>query len=162
LLSLSISGLPYVGADIGGFFNNPDSELMARWYQFGTFYPFFRNHAHQDTKRRDALKIEEARLQQLLIQNKINQETKLKEVDDTEKEIDKDILKLRAFVTYQNPSTSNIYQNPSTSNIYQNPSTSNITHQVQSNVIHPLQSSNNIPKIQRPKSQINEQQKKKI
>jgi len=41
LLSLSISGLPYVGADIGGFFNNPDSELMARWYQFGTFYPFF-------------------------------------------------------------------------------------------------------------------------
>ena len=29
LLSLSVSGLPCVGADIGGF-NNPDSELMAQ------------------------------------------------------------------------------------------------------------------------------------
>eukprot|EP01084_Bolivina_argentea_P171636 297369_1 len=53
LLSLSISGLPFVGADIGGFFNNPDGELMARWYELGAYYPFFRNHAHQDTDRRE-------------------------------------------------------------------------------------------------------------
>ena len=53
LLSLSIAGLPFVGADIGGFFNNPDGELMARWYELGAYYPFFRNHAHQDTERRE-------------------------------------------------------------------------------------------------------------
>ncbi|ETO25135.1 neutral alpha-glucosidase AB precursor [Reticulomyxa filosa] len=53
LLSMSIAGLPFVGADIGGFFNNPTPELMARWYELATFYPFFRNHAHQDTKRRE-------------------------------------------------------------------------------------------------------------
>eukprot|EP00485_Elphidium_margaritaceum_P008458 CAMPEP_0202694798 /NCGR_PEP_ID=MMETSP1385-20130828/8557_1 /ASSEMBLY_ACC=CAM_ASM_000861 /TAXON_ID=933848 /ORGANISM="Elphidium margaritaceum" /LENGTH=905 /DNA_ID=CAMNT_0049350701 /DNA_START=158 /DNA_END=2875 /DNA_ORIENTATION=+ len=53
LLSLSIAGLPFVGADVGGFFNNPDGELMARWYELGAYYPFFRNHAHQDTERRE-------------------------------------------------------------------------------------------------------------
>lgn len=53
LLELSIAGLPFVGADVGGFFNNPDGELMARWYELGCWYPFFRNHAHQDTKRRE-------------------------------------------------------------------------------------------------------------
>ena len=36
-LSLSISGISFVGADVGGFFGNPDSELMMRWYQAGAF-----------------------------------------------------------------------------------------------------------------------------
>eukprot|EP00488_Nonionellina_sp_1-RS-2012_P003655 TRINITY_DN787_c0_g1_i1.p1 TRINITY_DN787_c0_g1~~TRINITY_DN787_c0_g1_i1.p1 ORF type:complete len:121 (-),score=35.18 TRINITY_DN787_c0_g1_i1:161-523(-) len=26
---------------------------MARWYELGAYYPFFRNHAHQDTERRE-------------------------------------------------------------------------------------------------------------
>eukprot|EP01083_Nonionella_stella_P122371 368155_1 len=59
LLSLSVAGLPFVGADIGGFFNNPDGELMARWYELGAYYPFFRNHAHQDTKRRELWEFDE-------------------------------------------------------------------------------------------------------
>jgi len=59
LLSMSIAGLPFVGADVGGFFNNPDGELMARWYEMGSFYPFFRNHAHQDTKRRELWKFDD-------------------------------------------------------------------------------------------------------
>lgn len=42
-----------VGADIGGFFGNPDTELLVRWYQLGAYYPFFRAHAHHDTKRRE-------------------------------------------------------------------------------------------------------------
>ncbi len=33
LLSLSISGIAHCGADVGGFFRNPDSELLVRWYQ---------------------------------------------------------------------------------------------------------------------------------
>ena len=45
-LSLSISGLAHVGADVGGFFGNPDGALFVRWYQAGAFQPFFRSHAH--------------------------------------------------------------------------------------------------------------------
>lgn len=53
LLSMSVAGLPFVGADVGGFFKNPDGELMTRWYQLGAYYPFFRGHAHHETKRRE-------------------------------------------------------------------------------------------------------------
>ncbi|CAD7696507.1 unnamed protein product [Ostreobium quekettii] len=53
LLSLGLTGLPYSGADVGGFFGNPDEELLTRWTQLGAFYPFFRQHAHIDTKRRE-------------------------------------------------------------------------------------------------------------
>lgn len=42
LLSMNIAGLPFVGADVGGFFRNPEPELLVRWYQLGIFYPFFR------------------------------------------------------------------------------------------------------------------------
>ena len=52
-LTLGISGLTWSGADVGGFFGDPDAELMTRWYQLGAFYPFFRGHAHLDTKRRE-------------------------------------------------------------------------------------------------------------
>uniref|UniRef100_A0A6A7G7H0 Glucosidase II subunit alpha n=1 Tax=Hirondellea gigas TaxID=1518452 RepID=A0A6A7G7H0_9CRUS len=53
LLSHSIAGLPFVGADVGGFFGNPDAELLLRWYQMAAYQPFFRGHAHIDTKRRE-------------------------------------------------------------------------------------------------------------
>ena len=53
LLALSVTGLPWSGADVGGFFGNPDGQLLARWYQLGVYYPFFRGHAHLDTKRRE-------------------------------------------------------------------------------------------------------------
>jgi alpha 1,3-glucosidase len=35
VLSLSIAGFPNIGADVGGFFGNPDEELLVRWYQTG-------------------------------------------------------------------------------------------------------------------------------
>ena len=54
LLSLSISGMPFVGADVGGFFNNPEEELLVRWHQAGAFQPFFRSHAHHDARHREA------------------------------------------------------------------------------------------------------------
>jgi len=53
ILSQGISGFPFSGADVGGFFGNPDKELLTRWYQGGAFYPFFRGHAHIDARRRE-------------------------------------------------------------------------------------------------------------
>jgi len=53
LLSLNIAALSFVGADVGGFFGNPDAELMVRWMQAGAYQPFFRGHAHHDSKRRE-------------------------------------------------------------------------------------------------------------
>jgi alpha 1,3-glucosidase len=35
LLALGLAGLPFSGADVGGFFGNPDPELLLRWYQVG-------------------------------------------------------------------------------------------------------------------------------
>lgn len=53
ILAQGVSGFPFAGADVGGFFGNPESELMSRWYQAGAFYPFFRGHAHIDSRRRE-------------------------------------------------------------------------------------------------------------
>ncbi|CAG9763272.1 unnamed protein product [Ceutorhynchus assimilis] len=52
-LSEALSGLSFCGADVGGFFHNPDPELLQRWYQGGIWLPFFRAHAHIDTRRRE-------------------------------------------------------------------------------------------------------------
>jgi len=43
-LSLSISGQPFVGTDIGGFVGNPSGELYTRWLQLGVFLPLMRTH----------------------------------------------------------------------------------------------------------------------
>jgi len=53
ILTHNIAGFPFGGADVGGFFGNPSKELLTRWYQAGAFYPFFRGHAHIDTRRRE-------------------------------------------------------------------------------------------------------------
>ncbi|KAF2646628.1 hypothetical protein P280DRAFT_544956 [Massarina eburnea CBS 473.64] len=53
VLNQGISGFPFGGADVGGFFGNPTKELLTRWYQAGIYYPFFRGHAHIDTRRRE-------------------------------------------------------------------------------------------------------------
>ncbi|EEH42703.1 glucan 1,3-alpha-glucosidase ROT2 [Paracoccidioides brasiliensis Pb18] len=53
ILNNGIAGFPFAGADVGGFFGNPSKELLTRWYQTGIFYPFFRAHAHIDTRRRE-------------------------------------------------------------------------------------------------------------
>ena len=53
LLSIGVAGLGFAGADMGGFFGNPETELLLRWYQAGAFQPFMRAHAHLDTRRRE-------------------------------------------------------------------------------------------------------------
>ncbi|KAJ5786039.1 uncharacterized protein N7503_011251 [Penicillium pulvis] len=59
VLTNGIAGFPFAGADVGGFFHNPDKELLSRWYQAGIWYPFFRAHAHIDTRRREPYLISE-------------------------------------------------------------------------------------------------------
>ncbi len=53
LLNLGLSGVPFCGADVGGFGGNATPELLARWYQLGCFYPFFRNHSNMNTAKQE-------------------------------------------------------------------------------------------------------------
>jgi alpha-glucosidase len=43
-LNLGMSGIPFVGADIGGFFETVNGELLVRYTQLGALMPFCRNH----------------------------------------------------------------------------------------------------------------------
>ncbi|HNU94962.1 MAG TPA: glycoside hydrolase family 31 protein [Bacillota bacterium] len=43
--NMSLSGVSFVGADVGGFMDNADPELVTRWTQFGAFVPLFRSHS---------------------------------------------------------------------------------------------------------------------
>lgn len=46
LNSLGVSGIPFVGMDIGGFMGNPSADLFVRWMSLGVYSPLFRNHTH--------------------------------------------------------------------------------------------------------------------
>ena len=45
-LNVGMSGVPYWGTDIGGYYPTAETsgELFARWFQFGAFCPLFRAH----------------------------------------------------------------------------------------------------------------------
>ena len=45
VLNLGISGIPFVGADVGGFNGSPPSDLITRWVELAAFSPFCRDHA---------------------------------------------------------------------------------------------------------------------
>ncbi|KAH9485679.1 Glucosidase 2 subunit alpha [Psilocybe cubensis] len=59
VLANGLGGLSFAGSDVGGFFGNPEPEMLVRWYQVGAFAPFFRAHAHIDTKRREPFLLDE-------------------------------------------------------------------------------------------------------
>jgi alpha-glucosidase len=59
-LSLSMSGIPYTGPDIGGFGGNPPPELFARWFELAAFLPFFRTHSAWFTPRREPWRWDDA------------------------------------------------------------------------------------------------------
>ena len=44
LNSLGLSGVPFVGYDVGGFSGNSNEKLFVRWVALGAFSPFFRGH----------------------------------------------------------------------------------------------------------------------
>jgi alpha-glucosidase len=45
LQGLGVSGVPFVGSDVGGFIGGgPSPELYGRWFEVGAFSPFFRTH----------------------------------------------------------------------------------------------------------------------
>jgi alpha-glucosidase len=50
LMNMGLSGVPFVGTDIGGFSGNASGELFARWMQIGVFSPFCRAHSEIDTE----------------------------------------------------------------------------------------------------------------
>ncbi|HLN62420.1 MAG TPA: TIM-barrel domain-containing protein, partial [Symbiobacteriaceae bacterium] len=49
-VGMGLSGVPFVGCDVGGFSANPNGELVARWIQLGAFTPFFRMHTAMGTR----------------------------------------------------------------------------------------------------------------
>lgn len=53
LLQLSLSGHPYGGSDVPGFFGEPSDNLFIQFYQLGAWYPFFRAHTEINTPNRE-------------------------------------------------------------------------------------------------------------
>jgi len=49
MLNWVLAGHPYVACDMGGFTGATNAELLARWYQVGTFMPTMRVHSTIDT-----------------------------------------------------------------------------------------------------------------
>lgn len=45
---MCMSGFSFIGSDIGGFAEQPNGELFARWIQLGVFHPFCRTHSSGD------------------------------------------------------------------------------------------------------------------
>lgn len=56
LCNLGMSGMPFVGTDVGGFGSDTTAELLCRWVQVGCFSPFFRNHSAMGTRRQEPWK----------------------------------------------------------------------------------------------------------
>ncbi|MFT3790996.1 MAG: glycoside hydrolase family 31 protein [Rudaea sp.] len=53
LTNLSISGVSFVGADVGGFAATTTPELYTRWMQAAALTPFYRTHSANDTDARE-------------------------------------------------------------------------------------------------------------
>jgi len=60
VLALSLAGIPFSGADVGGFSKDPSPELFIRWVQLGAFLPFFRIHSQKGSAPRELFKQDDA------------------------------------------------------------------------------------------------------
>ncbi|WP_432799381.1 TIM-barrel domain-containing protein [Poriferisphaera sp. WC338] len=52
-LTLSLSGQPFNGPDLGGFAGKLEPELYAQWVSLGVYFPFARGHAAKDTNDKE-------------------------------------------------------------------------------------------------------------
>ncbi len=53
LANMGLSGVAFVGCDIGGFAGNATAELFARWMQVGMLYPLMRGHSALTTAQHE-------------------------------------------------------------------------------------------------------------
>ena len=53
MCNMGLSGMPFIGTDMGGFGSDSTKELMCRWVQVGAFSPFCRNHAAAGTRQQE-------------------------------------------------------------------------------------------------------------
>lgn len=57
--NLGLSGMPFIGTDIGGFGGHTTQELITRWIQVGIFSPLCRNHSAAGTKNQEPYRFDE-------------------------------------------------------------------------------------------------------
>jgi alpha-glucosidase len=48
-MNMGLSGVSFVGSDIGGFEGSPGPELLVRWYEASALIPLMRNHTNRGT-----------------------------------------------------------------------------------------------------------------
>lgn len=53
MCNMGLSGLVFIGTDVGGFGADATPELMCRWVQVGCFSPLFRNHSSKGSTRQE-------------------------------------------------------------------------------------------------------------
>lgn len=53
LCNMGLSGVAFVGCDVGGFAGNATAELFARWMQVGILYPLMRGHSAMTTAQHE-------------------------------------------------------------------------------------------------------------
>ena len=59
LCNMSLSGLSFIGTDIGGFGGDVTKELLIRWAEVGAFFPLCRNHASILTRDQEPFAFDE-------------------------------------------------------------------------------------------------------
>lgn len=53
VLNLGLSGIAFAGPDIGGFAHHTSGELLVRWTQMGSLFPYCRNHSELRSIRQE-------------------------------------------------------------------------------------------------------------
>ena len=54
VLNFNMFGIPHVGAPIGGYYGSTTPELLARWYELGSFYPLMLSYSSANSNPKEA------------------------------------------------------------------------------------------------------------